>query len=383
MSETDSEKDLELKLRLMRLFWFNGYFVRRNINLIRYESGMRTDQYTDIDVVCIKYDHRFNKKIEICDCKSGATAKTAERIFWLSGVMKYFGANKGYFVRKNMMESKYIDLANKLEISPLSEKQLTKLEKLYNVDTKPFLGCFNNNKDLLMYETETFRELKEVLNPVYEYIHYQYWTDPVQQQIITLINCGIKINNSKLKDDSKLFLCMYCINLLTNSLLDFSQFLLQIPEEDHENKIKERILGGKLESYERLNLLTKFYNFMTKEIELRYKNKYPISKNEFLSNFYPPYLKYLIDLIQRISSNPIVSVSTPHLLDILTYEIILNEKELNKDSLAKIFEANNLHDLLKTTKDLIIFGERSGFFNQAQTKVLTEKITKIQNEYVI
>ena len=382
MSLSDTEKDLELKLRLMRLFWYNGFFVRRNINLFRYEAGKKTDQYTDIDVVCIKYDQSFNKKIEICDCKSGSTAKTAERIFWLSGVMKYFGASKGYFARSKMVESKYNELANKLEITPMSEKQLISLEKLYNVNSKPFLGSFNNNKDFLMNETATFVELKNALYPVYEYISYKYWKDSVQQQIISLIDCGIQINNSKLNDESKLFLCMYSITLLTNSILELSQYLLQIPEEEQENIIKEKILGGKLESYERINLLTKFYNFMKKEIQIRYKSRYPISKSDFLSQFYPPYMKHLIDLIQRISSNPNVSISAPRLLDILTYELVLNHNDLNKKVLIDVFEDEDLHDLLKITKDIIIFGQRSGFFNDVQSQIITGNITKLQNEFV-
>jgi len=382
LSLSDTEKDLELKMRLMRLFWNNGFFVRRNINLVRYEAGKKTDQYTDIDVVCIKYDQSFNKKIEICDCKWGSTAKTAERIFWLSGVMKYFGASKGYFVRSKIVESKYIELANKLEITPMSEEQLISLEKLYNVNSKPFLGSFNNNKDFLINETETFIELKKALYPVYEYISYKYWKDSVQQQIISLIDCGIKINGSKLNDESKIFLCMYCITLLTNSILELSQYMLQIPEKEQENLIKEKILGGKLESYERINLLTKFYNFMKKEIEIRYKSRYPISKSDFLSQFYPPYMKHLIDLIQRISSNPNVSISAPNLLDILTYELVLNHNDLNKKFLIDVFEDEDLHDLLKITKDIIIFGQRSGFFNENQSKIIIGDITKLQNEFV-
>lgn len=384
MSDANNEKDLELKLRLMRLFWFNGYFVRRNINLARFESGRKTaDQHTDIDVVCIKHDHSFNKKIDICDCKSGRTAKTTERLFWLSGVMKYFDADKGYFARTQMMQTKYVDLANKLEITPLSEEQLAKLEKIYGTTSKPFIGCFTDNTDYLMYEAETFRELKDTIYSVYEYIYYKYWTDGVQQQIISLINCSFQINKSKLSSDSKLFLCMYCMTMFTNSILDFSQYLLQIPENEQEKIIRDRILGGKLESYEKLDLLGTFYNFMAKEIEMKYNSKYPVSKNDFLSNFYPPYLKYLIDLIQRICSNPSVSIAIPKFLDIITYEVILYGNDLNKELVIKAFGENDLHNMLKMVKDIVIFGERSGFFESTQCKIIVEKLTNIQTEYVL
>ena len=93
-------------------------------------------------------------------------------------------------------------------------------------------------------------------------------------------------------------------------------------------------------------------------------------------------MKHLIDLIQRISSNPNVSISAPHLLDILTYELVLNHNDLNKKVLIDVFEDEDLHDLLKIIKDIIIFGQRSGFFNDVQSKIITGNITKLQNEFI-
>jgi hypothetical protein len=139
-----NEKDFDLKLRMMRFLWYRGYFTRRNVNLLRYTYGRKTEhQYTDIDVWGSRLDETFNQRQIICDCKSGVTASTAERFFWLSGIMKYFNADQGIFLRTKVRESKYLDLGRKLQILPLSLDQLSELEKAYNIESKPFIGAFN------------------------------------------------------------------------------------------------------------------------------------------------------------------------------------------------------------------------------------------------
>lgn len=360
----------------MRLFWNRGYLVRKDVNLLRFDVGRPADRYTDIDVVCIRHDSSFNKIIEICDCKSGNAAKTAERIFWLSGVMKYFGANNGYFVWNKIFESKYVDLAKKLDILPMSAESLTKLEMSYDVSSKPFLGCFN--KECIIYENETFRELKKEIYPVFEYIISKYWMDSAHQQIVSLIDCVNQIKESKLNNESKLFLQMYCLTLLSNSILDFSHCLLQIPVEELENEIKERIFGGKIESYQRLEMLKKFYAFMKKEIEIRYNSKYPVNKEDFISNYYPVYLKHLVDLIQRVCLKPEIFARTPQLLDYITYEIVLNRQNLNKQEISEIFGEKNLHELLKSVKDIIIFAERGEFVDISLTKKVLDNLNQTQ-----
>jgi hypothetical protein len=360
----------------MRFFWYNGYYVKRNVDVVRYEGGTRSNQYTDIDVICIKFNFDLTKTIEICDCKSGAKAKNAERIFWLSGVMKYFGAAKGYFVRQSVTESKYVDLAKKLEITPLSEQQLTKLEKSYDIDTKPFIGNFEN--ECMIKEGEILIALKEEIKDVYEYINYKYWLQPSSQQINNLINCGKIINKSKLENKYKLFLSAYILNILLNSILEFSHAIIKIPDEEKEKQIGERIIGGQKENYEKTQMLKHFHEFMKSEIKLRYQKKYPISLNDFMDNFYPDYLKDFVNLVQRICLNPIAFISTPQALTILLYEHILLEKEIDINFLVEIFGEAKLHSVLKALTDVIIFGGKCEIFTSEQERILSAKIHELK-----
>ena len=106
--------------------------------------------------------------------------------------MKYLGVERGIFLRTQVMEGKYIDLAKRLEIIPLSLEQLSELEKAYNVESKPYVGAFN--KDVLDKDNIIFNNLRENARQVYDYIHFKYWVDPVQQQITSLVASESKID---------------------------------------------------------------------------------------------------------------------------------------------------------------------------------------------
>lgn len=372
---TEQEQDLELKLRMMRFLWSSNHFVKRNVLLIRYEFGRKTtQQYTDIDVLGITFDFDLNPHVTICDCKSGRTS-TPNRIFWLSGVMKYFGANRGFFARSRVMESKYIDLANKLEIQPLSINQISELEESHKIDATHYFGSFN--RDNFKREKEIFKKLRSSESQLYDYIRIGYWADPVSQQIVSLMSYASKIKEfTQVNEKEKLFLQMYVLTLLSISILKFSRTILIIPKEHREEQIKERLLGGRFESYERRKLLEGFYDFMREEIKLKYDRKYPITKKDFLSHFYPTYTKYLVDLIQRICLNPKSAVNIPQILDLITYEAVLNDKNLNREDIPNLCNNNAFYALVKPTKDVITFGERSGILSEKQTKVVRDMLSE-------
>lgn len=374
---TKNELDLELKIRMMRFLGSTGHFVRRNIPLIRYEFGKKTtQQYTDVDVLGIKFDFNLNPHITICDCKSGSSAKTSERIFWLSGVMKYFNADRGFFVRSNVIESRYIDLANKLEILPLSLTQISELEKSYKIDTNYYLGSFDINN--IKTEDDKLRRLHALESQIYDYIYIKYWTDPVSQQIESLMSYALRIKRSDMiKEEEKLFLQMYIRSLLSVSILNFSRMVLVIPQKQREDQIRYRLSGGRFESYERKKLLESFYDFMSREIKLKYNQKYSVTKKEFLSQFYPPYTKNLVDLVQHICLNPKYAVSIPQILDLLTYQVALINKGFDIKDIPNLSNSNDFYNFIKPTKDMITFGERSELLSEEQSKIIKDALSKL------
>ena len=97
-----------------------GYFVRDNLDLVKYDGYRREVTYTDIDVFGVKYDEMFQRTLMICDCRTGTSSGNAERILNLAGLVVYMDSDKGLFVRDKVSESKYLEIAEKTKIQVLS-----------------------------------------------------------------------------------------------------------------------------------------------------------------------------------------------------------------------------------------------------------------------
>lgn len=293
------DKDLNQKLRIMRFWWYTGYFTRMNVDIFRYEHGKKTThQYTDVDALGIRFQENFKQNIIICDCKSGQSSNK-DRIFWTSGLMNYIGADQSIFLTKNIDESKYYDLGMHLKVLPLSNQRLSELENAYKIDSKPIIGSFDYTNFLL--EEKIFNNLKINLKNVYDYLKSIYWVESPNKQITSLMKCLKDIDTIIFNNNNeKIFLLLYCLSLFSVSLLKFSEPLLVFPNHKKEHYIKESLLGGEIESSKMKALFSSFYKFMIAEIKLRYKKRYPISEKEFIGFLYAQHNKYLIDLIDRI-----------------------------------------------------------------------------------
>lgn len=371
------DKDLSQKLRIMRFWWYNGYFTRINVDIFRYEHGKRTSQqYTDIDALGIRFQENFKQNISICDCKSGKIS-VKDRIFWASGLMNYIGADQGIFLSKNMDESKYFDLGKHLNILPLSEKRLSELETAYKINSKPIIGPFDYDNFLL--EEKIFNNLKTDLKEIFHYLKLVYWSEVPNKQISSLMKCLKDIDDFNFEEETdKIFLLTYCLSLLSVSILKFSEPLLVFPNNKKEYYIKESLLGGEIASAKMKELFSSFYKFMVAEIKFKYKKDYPMPEKQFMSFLYQ-HDKYLIDLIERISLNPVDSTQMPRFLDLIAYEVVLKNNYDDIDE--KMFSYNHrfeMANVLKLTKDLITFLKRSETLSEESSKIITKHINDIK-----
>ena len=270
--------------------------------------------------------------------------------------MKYMNAQNGIFLRKKINENKYFELGRTLDITPLSSESLKELENTYNIDSKPFIGAFNQDLDK---EKIIFDNLKKLSKSFHHLIITRYWQETTQKQIELLIRFQHYINKSKLAEDEKMFLQIYSFSLFALSILKFSEPILIFPNNKKANHIKESLLGEGIEIAERKMLLESVYKFVSREISIKSGQPYPISKEDFMGQNYPPYSNDLTDLIERICLNPVDALQIPRLFDIIAYEVIL--KNSRSDVKEKLFSYNNNFNFEMTVKlvnNFIKFGQR-------------------------
>lgn len=370
----DSEQDLEIKLKCMKLLWDLGYYTRKNIELAQFDIFGKDKTFTDIDVLGIKLDDELNWHIVIADCKSGKKIKNAERIFWLSGVKQAVNANRALFIRKSLDELKYIELAEKLGVTLLTLNQLDKLGRVYEIDPSLYFGVFERDCDLSKPYLDS---LKSIDRKIYEYITKKYWLADSSEQIVTLISvCQQLIEYHQFNENTRSFLLSYVYSLLSISLLKFSKPLLYVSEERRANVIEQNLMGGSSEYVHRINLLSSLYDYMVNDI-INPKDKISISEDQFIEGSKPSYLKYFNDIIFRISDNPRAAKYLPQIIDLFTYQFLGDKREITEDFIY--INSEEYIDAMGIFRNFVAFVERTNMI----TPNLKENLKDFSDKYKI
>ena len=354
----DDEKDLLLKIRMMRLHWWTNHFVTHDVNLYNFDIAQgRRDTYTDIDVICINFNSMLQKRIIICDCKSGNTIKEKNRIFWLSGLMNIIDIDDCYFVKTDIAHNQVYQLADKTNIRLISDKLLSNLEKIFNVNEDEYIGPF----DIKNIENinKIYKSLKK--NHYKEYLYFSdlYWYDDLYSQIKKLYEImqkiksyGYKEGGYAEKDIVNHYLIFYILSLFSISCLEFANKLIFVEKEKQNDYIYDCLIRGNPYIVQNIDIYTKFYNFMVGEIKTRYGKKYPISKKEFLSFLKIGYLDNIIDLIQRIGNYSLFASSLPQIFQLAAYDLFNSKDKFNWDYIPNI---NNMEKTKKLVNDFLVF----------------------------
>ncbi len=342
-----AEQDVDLKLRTMRLFWSQGYFVRRNVPVV--ESATRP-QFTDIDVLGIRLDEEFNASYVVCECKSGITDGTRERL--------------------------YSELADRLGIIAIPADQITELEKSYSIDSKRFVGPFCREYQ----KAETIlNSLRQYSREIYEYVRIEYWSDPPHLQTFSLMaKCRDLLRVSNVDEENRVFHLAYIFSMLSVSVVRFARQVLFMPLSEREEVISLGLLGGRTSFLEKKELMRSFYGFMVAEIEKKYKSKYPVPERAFIESLVPPYTKYLVDLILRLCNEPRIAMLLPRMMDLLAFESVLKDGTVSGKDVAGAVQGVSMEDVVRVTKDFLVFAQRGGITNPYVEHVYEEALKRIR-----
>jgi len=339
--------DTMLKLKLQRLLWNIGYFVRIEVPLStfipgRFKSLKRFD-ITDIDVVGIRLDFDLQPDYIICDCKSGERIKLFDRIFWLKGAMDFFKAKKGYLTIARETEA-LKDIASYLNILVINEKDLAEMEKRLGIQDV-WMGSFDPTlpNKIRVYREELKKNHKKEIN----YLIYRYWMEPDFYQLKRVITVGKGL--SKKQDfTSEAFRWMVAESVIrfTLSLCLLSGKMYNVKEEYISDEALIHLYGGLISKKERediVNSISQILRTHEKGITIG------VLKLE------PEYLNSLVEIIWRLVNQPIACKELPRFVDMLCYEYLLKNKQFSLGDLTSYFKETDIFMLAKLLKDVIEF----------------------------
>lgn len=370
------DKDLDLKLRLMNYFWKIGNFARPSIPLYRYRKGKRTSKlFTDIDVLAIQFLPLSRPIVSVCSAKSGKESDPAQ-LFWLAGVMNYFSASKGYYVRTKASIESIRQLSNRLNILSLNEDQLKILESNLDIERSniPFMfteACYRKTNDF-------FSRVKSVKRSIYNYLTERYWIDPPHYRLMRIFSCAQDLFRLNLPRDCKLFMRYYCAALFSVPLVYLLNLMISTPDSLVKERLETELMGGEIAQIEKARILHSL-DLLMKDFA-RYLNKIESVPSRFFdfSNLLKiAYLDDLLDLVIRFKKRFREAVIVPRILDMIAFEIVLGHKpaSLNTifDQLPKLatIEKNNA---AKLSKDVLVFLERNRIFERKEIESILKML---------
>jgi hypothetical protein len=350
-------KDSPLKLRIRRVLWAQGFHCPLEVDLSHFDyqdvaQTLKRSSLTDIDVLGIRFEPDLRMTIIIADCKSGRESES-NRIFWLKGVMDFFGAQEGIFVKKTL-HSQARAIAPRLGIRAIDEKGLDVLEKSLALDTLAIdIGdpsVYSKASSLWGIEIEPEQKPTEkqlVVKYVYQYLQYYYWVIDEYRNIQNLIDIFQRIKSELHKTDIKSKYLVYIgLQRLTLSILRMASNVSVIDLTNIREQSHTYLFGGAFLQRERTQLID-LLNKLSEQNRIGEKIKLE-----------PPYFDELVEIVNRIIFNSLHAIKILQHLDAVMVEYVLGSTQGIERVLGQAYSTDALV-LMKRIANM--FQKHAGF----------------------
>ena len=342
--------DKLLEYRIQRLLFYRGFLPRRNLTIRSYFYPESVD-VTDIDVLGIRFSDNFQPEVTICECKSGKSNGTVDRIIWINGLSHYLSANN-CIIAKPVINAKIKNFANELGVVPIDSNLLIEMEKNNEV-LNEWVGSF----DYSYYDSRLMKYYRLIrtdpkLSKVYWLLRSRFWFDNNTtrlKQSLTAFDILVKHKETEVQ---RWLLYENCI-LLSISLIWLCHEIQSFTTTERSDFISDLLTTGLGSKEKAKKILDATYGVLAtlmkeKGVEVS------IVDYENLRLQPPDYTNSLINLIERFNNRPKETVQIPRFLDLVCYDFLFKGIEIDEEKL-KAFFPNNIDLIAKLAKNLVKF----------------------------
>ena len=230
-----------LEYRVKKLLFYQGYFSRNHLTLRSYFYPDIVD-VTDIDAVGIRFTPNFSPEVVVCECKSGDSNGTVDRILWLAGLSEYFTASSSMIIRK-AIPAKIKRFAQDVGITPIDYSRLMEIEKNNGIPAT-FLG----SNDYEYYEPriqQYYQNFKDDphLSKIYWFLRSRYWYSENSARVKQTITV-LKMLSSNTKPEAIRWLAYEASILFSLSLVYLCKELFPLTEKERPEYINNLLITG-------------------------------------------------------------------------------------------------------------------------------------------
>jgi hypothetical protein len=367
----DRDKDADLKERFARVLFSNGAQCRFNVEVVggpstTWSSAEQAEKaITDVDVFCHAHGPFFEPLVTVADCKSGRTGKPRERLLWLAGLRDRYRANAGYFVKKDVEPSVFLDDFKSLGLSLLSSKTLEAWEILSASNRFETTGpVAEGASDLWLSE---MRRLAAHSKEDHRYVSGHVWMDaPGARLESSLAVC------QRLRPTNLDFARVSTLALFSQAALTLTGELNHVSPSKRANALPALLLGQG-DFHQQRTTMDAVHKFVKAEVEKQGLGKWQVSREAFRDLLNPPFANDLLGLMGRLAVNP-ASRYLPQVLDSIAFEIVEGDRSWQfADLMRPPATVSGLH---QAAVDIVSFATRNDALHPTQAYDIVSRIGK-------
>lgn len=349
----------QLEYRVKRLFFYMGYLPKKGI-IIKTSQDDQAETITDLDVYGIYFHKDFRYKTIWADCKSG-NARPLERISWIKGVREIYNVDDVLFIKGNV-KSTVKHFARKSDIQVLDTALLEKLEQDFHIQKDDWSGSWNPNViDKKLYNFSHLSiPTNEPFKKIANFISNEFWAIDNYTQLKKCITAFRELSKVPIEilnpsDATTIKWAIYELTtLFTLSILSICKELYYFSDSEREVALRDGILSSDMSIKKRTEIVTASYKLAFELVRTQVPDFIPPTDlGNYIRITPPSYYDGLVDLIKRVSHNPIDYYDILRPLDYILFENDLLSKEYEWGKLDKTF--SNIDNNIRGFKTILHF----------------------------
>lgn len=342
--------DRDLKIRLATIFWALGCYTRLEVKLAEYSPQRDMAlELTDLDVLGIRVSPELSFEHLVADCTSNRDVLKSpiQRVFWLRGVMDFFGASTGYLAlntASGISENQRL-VAHRLGVTILNTENLSHLEqRLAVADLAPLQLT---KQESWVYFESNLQQLPKALQPALSFRKHTYWLNPTYHNLHSVISlCGRHAKDIDERNRHHAALVLDLLSLFCLALLTMTSYVARTNPEDPEVELRSYFFGGYQEMRRREAIIENVKKIV---------GEIPGQRELFADKIRldPDYLRGLFEVAYRLLNRPEDARHVPRYLEMVLFEKTLYKSE-NAEGLKYLNE--RFSDVTKKlTRDIVKF----------------------------
>ena len=312
------------ELRLARMLYAEGAFVRRGINLnMRFGEDLTV---TDLDIYALSFSGDLESSLTIAEAKSAAGKKgpkLADRLLWLSGLRELVGADVAIVSTAKGASDRLRGLAEKLDIAVIDEQDLRHRESINGLDDEAPWGPYDPR--LLAQQREIYDSVKldKDLKRVYWFLRSESWLlDPTTaiKRAFGAVRVLVRMWDSQLDPARRSSLQWLARHLQVSVVVGLVQLASRSYREDPKRssgRLLRELAAGPTLDYEAMSEISRQVDRYVTTV-LRDMEADPGKQVGALGAFSPtppPYAEPLLEVIERLAAEPNAAAELPRLVD--------------------------------------------------------------------